>query len=64
MGTWEKVTSLAPKDKTEFDVTKLKKGDDYKFRVRAENSQGLSDPLETEKATKAKDPFSKNSNTQ
>lgn len=38
-GTWEKVTGFAPKDATEYEVPKLKEGEEYKFRVRAENAQ-------------------------
>ena len=56
-GDWEKVTSFVPSDATEAVVPKLKEGESYKFRVLAENSQGLSEPLETERATKAKNPY-------
>ena len=56
-GEWERVTSFVPDTATEAVVPKLKEGESYKFRVMAENSQGLSKPLETEKATKAKNPY-------
>ena len=46
-----------PKDATEFVVPKLKEGLEYKFRVMAENAQGLSEPLETERGVVAKNPF-------
>ena len=59
VGQWEKVTAFAPKDATEIVVPKLKEGEEYKFRVQAENVNGLSEPLETDKATKAKNPFGK-----
>ena len=53
------MTAFAPKDATEYVVPKLKEGDEYKFRVQAENVSGLSEPLETDRATKAKNPFGK-----
>ena len=56
-GKWEPLTHSVGPDVTEFRVPKLKEGEDYKFRVRAENDQGLGDPLDSDKATKAKNPF-------
>lgn len=56
-GRWEKVPGKIPKDAREFTVPKLKEGEDYKFRVMAENENGTSEPLETERSTKAKNPF-------
>lgn len=44
---------------TSLDVTKLKKGSSYEFRVFAENVHGDSEPLLTEGPTKAENPFSK-----
>ncbi len=41
----------------EFDVEGLNEGTNYYFRVRAVNSQGESEPLETDTTTLAKDPF-------
>lgn len=41
----------------EADVTGLNEGKDYKFRVRAVNAEGESDPLETEETVKAKNPY-------
>ena len=58
-GQWEKVPGTVPADATEFRVTKLKEGEEYKFRVSAENDLGTSEPLETDRATKAKNPFGK-----
>lgn len=57
-GKWEPMTHSVPAGTTEFRVPKLKEGDDYKFRVRAENAQGSSEPLDSDKATKVKNPFS------
>ena len=42
---------------TEHKVKGLKKGKKYKFRVRAENIYGLSDPAETDKYIVAKNPY-------
>ena len=42
---------------TNFDVSGLQEGKDYQFRVKAINDEGDSEPLETEKSTKAKNPF-------
>jgi len=38
-------------------VDGLNKGSHYKFRVRAVNAEGKSDPLESEQAVQAKNPF-------
>jgi len=53
-GKWEPQTHSVGPDVTEFRVPGLKEGEDYKFRVRAENDQGLGEPLDSDKATKAK----------
>ena len=58
-GKWEKVPGKIPADATEFVVPKLQEGEEYKFRVKAENAEGASEPLETESATGIKNPFSK-----
>lgn len=39
------------------EITGLIPGKDYKFRVKAVNPEGESEPLETEKAIAAKNPF-------
>jgi len=56
-GKWEPLTHSVGPDVNEFRVPKLKEGEDYKFRVRAENDQGQSEPLDSDKATKVKNPF-------
>lgn len=43
----------------EFDVTGLQEGKKYKFRVKAVNPEGESEPLEADKAIIAKNPFGK-----
>lgn len=46
------------KSKTpEADVTGLNEGKDYMFRVKAVNAEGESEPLTTEHAIKAKNPY-------
>lgn len=42
---------------SEMEVTGLTPGKDYKFRVRAINKEGESDPLETDGSITAKNPF-------
>lgn len=42
---------------THFHVDGLKKGQNYQFRVKAVNKEGASDPLQTDKATLAKNPY-------
>jgi len=56
-GKWEPLTHSVGPDVNEFRVPKLKEGEDYKFRVRAENDQGQSEPLDSDKATRVKNPF-------
>lgn len=43
----------------EMDVTDLIPGHEYKFRVKAVNKEGESEPLETYTSIIAKDPFGK-----
>ncbi|KAI5726324.1 hypothetical protein M8J76_000791 [Diaphorina citri] len=43
--------------KTEHDITGLEPGKKYNFRVKAVNEEGESEPLETEHAILAKNPF-------
>ncbi len=57
-GKWEKVPGRIPADATSFTVPKLKEGEAYKFRVKAENSLGESEPLETDEPTLIKNPYS------
>ncbi|ESO03551.1 hypothetical protein HELRODRAFT_191869 [Helobdella robusta] len=56
-GKWEPISGTIPPDVHEFKIPKLKEGEDYKFRVRAENELGPSEPLETEKSVLIKNPF-------
>jgi len=56
-GKWEKLLTSIPPNVKQFKVPKLKEGDEYQFRVRAENDIGTSEPLDTTKATKVKNPF-------
>jgi Zn-finger domain-containing protein len=56
--TWERVSEAVPG--TSITIPKLKEGHEYDFRVIAENVNGLSEPLETEKPILAKNPFGKN----
>jgi hypothetical protein len=44
---------------TSLDVDGLQPGHKYKFRVRAVNKQGKSEPLTTSQAIEAKNPFGK-----
>lgn len=43
----------------EANITGLQEGKPYKFRVKAVNKEGESEPLETEKTIVAKNPFGK-----
>ena len=52
--TWEKVPGLITD--TSHTVKGLKEGKTYKFRVKAENLYGVSEPLEGNRVT-AKNPF-------
>ncbi|PIO60342.1 fibronectin type III domain protein, partial [Teladorsagia circumcincta] len=42
---------------TKAHIDGLKKGQTYQFRVKAVNKEGASDPLTTDQATKAKNPY-------
>lgn len=52
---WTPVSQFVPG--TSCTVSKLQEGHSYMFRVMAQNALGVSDPLETEDAVLAKDPF-------
>lgn len=43
----------------EYDVKGLQEGHEYKFRVKAINEEGESEPLESEHSIVAKNPFGK-----
>ena len=47
----------------EADVTGLQEGKKYKFRVKAVNKEGESEPLEADQAIVAKNPFGKYTST-
>lgn len=47
-------------DTLECPIKGLQEGHEYMFRVKAVNDEGESEPLETEAAIKAKDPFGEN----
>ncbi|XP_054161595.1 twitchin-like isoform X2 [Oppia nitens] len=53
-GRWVPVTTTR---EPEADITGLIPGKEYKFRVKAVNSEGDSEPLETDLAVIAKNPF-------
>lgn len=55
-GRWVPV-GKALGNETEFDVKGLQEGHDYKFRVKALNDEGESEPLESSGFIKAKNPF-------
>ncbi|CAF1402962.1 unnamed protein product, partial [Adineta steineri] len=54
-GEWQKVSSFCRVPF--YEVTGLKEGSEYKFRVSAENLYGQSIPLECEKSIIAKNPY-------
>lgn len=55
-GSWVPVGRA---DETEMDVPGLIPGKEYQFRVKAVNVEGESEPLTTDRATVAKNPFGK-----
>jgi hypothetical protein len=55
LGKWEEVGKV--QGDTQCGVPGLSPGRKYKFRVKAVNKEGASDPLETDKDTVAKDPW-------
>ena len=57
---WEKVPVVLGPEADEATIPKLKEGNKYKFRVKAENKQGVSEPLEADQAIQAKNPFGMN----
>lgn len=54
--TWVPVTRVDP-DETECHVGGLVQGKEYQFRVKAVNAEGESEPLVTDHATIAKNPY-------
>jgi len=55
--TWEKVPGVV--SSTSHTVRDLEPGKKYKFRVKAENMYGTGEPVETDRAILAKNPFGK-----
>jgi len=54
---WEKVPGTIPSTKNSHVVKDLEPGKKYKFRVKAENKFGPGQPIETNTAILAKNPF-------
>ena len=50
-------------NQTQFKVEGLTPKKKYKFRVRAVNKEGESEPLETDEAIEARNPYGKNKTT-
>ena len=46
-------------EELEFTVPKLIEGNEYLFRVSAENQYGISEPVQTTEPVMAKNPYSK-----
>jgi hypothetical protein len=55
-GRWVPVSRTEP-NVTECPVKGLQEGHEYMFRVKAVNDEGESEPLESDAAIKAKDPY-------
>ena len=54
---WEKVPGTIPSSKNAHEVKGLEPGKKYKFRVKAENKFGPGQPVETNTAILAKNPY-------
>jgi len=54
---WEKVPGTIPSSKNNHVVKDLEPGKKYKFRVKAQNKFGPGQPVETNTAILAKNPF-------
>lgn len=55
-GRWVPAGFVDP-TKTELEITGLEPGHKYQFRVKAQNEEGESEPLETNTAILAKNPY-------
>jgi titin len=51
------MVTVKPITETEIEMTDVKPGTEYEFRVIAENEAGLSEPSETSGVVKCKDPW-------
>jgi len=58
-GRWIPAGEVSPNEKT-FTFSGLTPKKKYKFRVKAVNKEGESEPLEVEEAIVAKNPYGKN----
>ena len=58
---WEKVPGVVSGSGTSHVCKDLEPGKKYKFRVKAENMYGIGEPIETDRAILAKNPFGKKS---
>lgn len=62
-GKWVRVGKIPGNSPlTEFEVTGLNPGSEYKFRVTAVNDEGDSEPLESERGIIAKNPYGRSTN--
>lgn len=59
--TWAKVDKVEP-GITSYSVQNLVEGVDYYFRITAENSEGLSKPLDSDRPFKPRSPYGRNWN--
>ena len=58
-GPWVPAVQYVDPKNTHALVPRLQEGTEYEFRVRAQNLQGVSDPLTTDKPVVAKNSFGK-----
>lgn len=57
IGGWSHVGEVKPEEDMSFDVMSLTTNKEYKFRVRAVNKIGSSEPTPLAKVVLAKDPW-------
>lgn len=58
-GRWSKVSSFV--NTPSCQVRNLEPGEEYEFRIAAENTHGVSEPLETTEPIKARYPYGESS---
>ncbi|UYV79450.1 unc-22 [Cordylochernes scorpioides] len=56
LGKWVTVDEVGP-EREDYTITNLSPKKKYKFRVKAINKEGVSDPLESEEPVEAKNPY-------